>query len=107
MTKHFQEFLGKCRINAVEDGNDLVRTLTTKLTKMLAYTIETFAGRWEMTDEEMDDVIINTRWGVAYNIEQLLEHATVHVLRHRRQFDKFLLKFDTPKLGAFGFGRID
>ncbi|MFM2268285.1 MAG: hypothetical protein RL757_1726 [Bacteroidota bacterium] len=29
-------------------------------------------------------------WGQLYDIEQLLEHAIVHVLRHRRQIERFL-----------------
>lgn len=33
---------------------------------------------------------IKTRWGQAYDIEQLMEHSIVHVLRHRRQISKFL-----------------
>ncbi|MES2418378.1 MAG: DinB family protein [Bacteroidota bacterium] len=32
---------------------------------------------------------IQVNWGQVYNIEQLLEHAIVHVLRHRRQIAKF------------------
>lgn len=32
---------------------------------------------------------INVRWGQNYDIEQLLEHAIVHILRHRRQIEKF------------------
>ena len=31
-------------------------------------------------------------WGQSYDAEQLLEHATVHILRHRRQIERFLLK---------------
>jgi uncharacterized damage-inducible protein DinB len=30
-----------------------------------------------------------TRWDEEYDIEQLLEHAIVHILRHRRQIEKF------------------
>ena len=33
---------------------------------------------------------INTSWGQLYTIEQLLEHAIVHVLRHRFQIENFL-----------------
>lgn len=29
--------------------------------------------------------------------EQLLEHAVPHVLRHRRQIEKFLLKFEASE----------
>lgn len=61
--------------------------------KMLAYTVETLDGKWEMTDDEISQIKIASRWGTAYDLEQLLEHAIVHVLRHRRQIEKFLAKF--------------
>ncbi|UUV20762.1 DinB family protein [Paenimyroides aestuarii] len=32
---------------------------------------------------------ISVRWGQNYDVEQLLEHAIVHILRHRRQIEKF------------------
>lgn len=32
---------------------------------------------------------IKTSWGQVYDIEQLTEHAIVHILRHRRQIEKF------------------
>jgi len=35
-------------------------------------------------------VQIRSRWGAVYDLEQLLEHAIVHVLRHRRQIERFL-----------------
>ena len=31
---------------------------------------------------------IKTRWGQSYDIEQLMEHAIVHILRHRRQIER-------------------
>jgi uncharacterized damage-inducible protein DinB len=33
-------------------------------------------------------------WGQSYDIEQLIEHAIVHVLRHRRQIERFILKLN-------------
>lgn len=57
---------------------------------VLAYTAETLEGRWRMTDEEIAGTVINAGWGVRYDAEQLLEHAIVHVLRHRRQIEKFM-----------------
>lgn len=33
---------------------------------------------------------INARWGQQYDIEQMLEHAIVHILRHRRQIENEL-----------------
>jgi uncharacterized damage-inducible protein DinB len=35
---------------------------------------------------------INTRWGQQYDVEQMLEHAIVHILRHRRQIKNALVK---------------
>lgn len=61
-----------------------------QLTAMLAYTAATLEGRWEMPDEEASAVRIQSRWGPIYDLEQMLEHAIVHVLRHRRQIDRFL-----------------
>ena len=61
-----------------------------QLDAVLAYTAETLEGRWRMTDEEISGAVINSGWGVRYDIEQLLEHAIVHVLRHRRQIEKFM-----------------
>ena len=61
-----------------------------QLAAMLEYTERTFADRWIMNDDETTDSVIHTRWGATYDIEQLFEHAIVHVLRHRRQIEKLL-----------------
>jgi uncharacterized damage-inducible protein DinB len=61
-----------------------------KMREMLDYTAATLDGKWLMTDEEIEGVVIHTSWGPQYDLEQLLEHAIVHVLRHRRQIDRFL-----------------
>jgi uncharacterized damage-inducible protein DinB len=62
------------------------------LVSMLEYTGQTLEGRWEMPDEEIESITMHTGWGVTYNLEQLLEHAIVHILRHRRQIEKFMLQ---------------
>ena len=61
-----------------------------QLDAVLAYTAETLEGRWQMSYEEMSGAAIKTGWGPTYDVEQLLEHAIVHVLRHRRQIEKFM-----------------
>ena len=33
---------------------------------------------------------ILTHWGQVYDIDQIMEHAIVHVLKHRRQIQRFL-----------------
>jgi uncharacterized damage-inducible protein DinB len=57
---------------------------------MLGYTAETLEGKWQMSDEAIMGTVIHSQWGVTYDMEQLLEHAIVHVLRHRRQIEKFI-----------------
>lgn len=61
----------------------------TRFNNMLVYTSETLEGKWEYSDEEIMKVKMIVRWGPQYDLEQLLEHAVVHILRHRRQIEKF------------------
>lgn len=80
--------------NTVEDKQIPQTEIANELDKMFAYTAAIFEGERKITDEEMNDLYFKTRWCESYNIDQLLEHAIVHILRHRRQIEKFLLKFD-------------
>ncbi len=77
----------------VEDKQISQAEIGGAIDKMLAYTAEIFEGERQITDEEMENIYFKTRWEVTYNIDQLFEHAIVHVLRHRRQIEKFLVKF--------------
>ena len=61
-----------------------------QLEAALRYTNQTLEGRWEMSAEEISGIVINSRWGAVYDAEGLLEHAIVHLLRHRRQIEKFI-----------------
>jgi DinB family protein len=61
-----------------------------EMRKMLAYMIETLDGHWGMTDAESNEMMMVTRWGATFDFEQLFEHAIVHVMRHRRQIERFL-----------------
>ena len=61
-----------------------------QLDAALRYTAQTLDGRWEMSGEEISSTVIKSRWGVVYDVESLLEHAIVHILRHRRQIEKFI-----------------
>ena len=60
-----------------------------QIKQMLLYTADTLDGRWQYTDEQIAAVQIRSQWGPE-NLEQLLEHAIVHILRHRRQIERFL-----------------
>jgi len=43
----------------------------------------------DWTDEKQEQVKFVTRWKQTYDIEQMLEHAIVHILRHRRQLERW------------------
>ncbi len=62
------------------------------LQEMFCYTEQLFADYPELPLEEKSaaDKIV-TSWGQRYDVEQLLEHAIVHILRHRRQIERRLL----------------
>jgi uncharacterized damage-inducible protein DinB len=58
-----------------------------RFAKMLEYSASTFEGRWTMTDPEITK--LTTLFGpFTIDAELLLEHAIVHILRHRRQIEK-------------------
>lgn len=61
-----------------------------ELRRMLQYMNATLEERWQMSEPEIFATRIESRWGQTYDLEQLLEHAIVHVLRHRRQIERFL-----------------
>lgn len=50
----------------------------------------------EFKDDELEQfdpaLKIKAGWGQLYDVEQMMEHAIVHILRHRRQIEKFKLK---------------
>ncbi len=62
------------------------------------FTIETFKSIQDSQLEEFDNnKKIMTSWGQVYDIEQLTEHAIVHILRHRRQIEKFKISLRRQK----------
>ncbi len=65
------------------------------LENLIIYTDQTFDAIYDDELEEFDEARkIKTSWGQAYDIEQMMEHAVVHVLRHRRQIEKFKKKLE-------------
>jgi len=60
------------------------------LGEVLKFTRDTFANIQDDELEEFDNAKkIKTSWGQFYDIEQIMEHAIVHILRHRRQIERF------------------
>jgi len=64
------------------------------LDEMFKYTLETFEDKWLLTDDDLLSIIIKTSW-TTYDLEALIEHAIVHILRHRLQIEKRILTFES------------
>lgn len=68
------------------------------LEKMFSYNEKLFEDYPFIKLEEYDPGNkFNVRWGQLYDVEQMFEHAIVHVLRHRRQIERFKLKLADEK----------
>jgi len=68
------------------------------LEKMFAYNEKLFEDYPNIKLEEYDSSKkFKVRWGQIYDVEQIFEHAIVHILRHRRQIERFKLKLANEK----------
>ena len=50
-----------------------------------------------LEDTELAPATYKSRWGEDYNIEQMLEHAVVHPMRHRIQLERLMAQGAPPK----------
>lgn len=90
---YIRKYFNKNLTERIEDYELISQEKTcTELDMMLNYTVETLNDIWNMKYDDIFKTKIITTWGPEYNLEQLLEHAVVHILRHRRQIEKFLTK---------------
>jgi uncharacterized damage-inducible protein DinB len=64
-----------------------------ELSSMFKFNESLFEDYPNLVLEENDNQKkILVSWGQLYDVEQLFEHAIVHVLRHRRQIERFLIR---------------
>lgn len=61
----------------------------TELDKMFQYAVDSCKDKMDMDIGEMWATKIKTGW-TTYDLESMLEHALVHIMRHRRQIEKML-----------------
>lgn len=69
------------------------------LQAMVEATAQSFEGRLDMPDALLEQTQIQSHWGPIFNLEQMFEHAIVHILRHHRQVQRYILAFDMYSLG--------
>ncbi len=60
-----------------------------ELEALLMHSEVRLTPKANITDEEIRNNIIKSPWGQTFDIDQLLEHAVMHVIRHRRQIEIF------------------
>jgi uncharacterized damage-inducible protein DinB len=67
-----------------------IKEYLTDLVTLFSFT-ENVLLEWKDNElEQLDNALkIKTEWGQLYDVEQMMEHAIVHILRHRRQIEKF------------------
>ena len=62
-----------------------------EIDNMFDYTEVALTKVASKSNEDLEKYSFETRWNVIYDFEQLMEHAIVHILRHRRQVEKMLV----------------
>jgi len=68
-----------------------VQAYTDDLDGVMVYTEKVLTAFADAELEELDHTRkILTPWGQFYDAEQMMEHAIVHILRHRRQLERWL-----------------
>ena len=73
--------------------NSSVSEYKDEITEMFAYTARLFAKNPKLPNEEKNEenkMLVS--WGQLFDIDQLMGHAIVHILRHRRQIERFLTR---------------
>ena len=55
----------------------------------IVLTEDTVEPLLKATDQDIQALTFTVRWGPRYDPEMILEHAVCHVLRHRRQLERW------------------
>ena len=66
-----------------------IETACAELDALLQHSEERLSPKVNITDEEIINNIIKSPWGQTFDMDQLLEHAVMHIIRHRRQIEIF------------------
>lgn len=74
--------LGPVRVESPSD-------LRPQLAQALRFTERALEGMYDMPWQEVAALKFQVRWGPTYDPESILEHAIVHLLRHRRQVERW------------------
>ena len=93
--RNYLTWIGECVGRPVTDL-DADTDVLSVARKGRSFVDEVLAG-WRrhlavLEDAELAPTAYKSRWGDPYNIEQMLEHAVVHPMRHRIQLERLMLQ---------------
>lgn len=82
----------------LRSGPVTASAFSTALDAVFAHTIDVLAAvdESEMKHTALEDLVF-TPWGQRFDYDQLMEHAIVHVLRHRRQIERFIRELESRR----------
>jgi hypothetical protein len=91
--RSYLTWIGECVKRPVTDLD--VDTDPVSLARKGRAFVEAVLAAWRghlalLEDAELAPVTYKSRWGEDYNIEQMLEHAVVHPMRHRIQLERLV-----------------
>ena len=65
--------------------------IAARLRAFMDSVLESWRGHLEtLEDSELEGAVYKSRWGEDYTVEQMLEHAVVHPMRHRIQLERLM-----------------
>jgi uncharacterized damage-inducible protein DinB len=89
--RNYLTWIGECVNRPVRDLDP--ETDRVKIAARADAFVEEVLDGWRrhlavLEDRELAPLTYKSRWGEDYNIEQMLEHAIVHPMRHRIQLER-------------------
>jgi len=91
--RNYLTWIGECVGRPVTDvdlDNDTV-SVAAKAEQFLEEVLAAWRRHLPvLEDAELETQGYRSRWGEPYTIEQMLEHAVVHPMRHRRQLERLM-----------------
>ncbi|MCF6405296.1 DinB family protein [Chitinophaga filiformis] len=89
-TIYIMHHYGYQMVRPEETFHTTVKEYIRDLTEAFHFTETVFRDIKDSELEEFEqEKKIATSWGQVYDIEQIMEHAIVHILRHRRQIERY------------------
>ena len=90
-TNYIEKYTGNKKERPAKQYFENAGQYIEELNKMFDYCENFFVKHPNIELEELDhSKKIMTNWKQQYDIEQLMEHAIVHILKHRRQIQRFI-----------------